>query len=75
MENKTTLWDKLNPNYKEQIERFWCDKPMLLKSIKNEMSMTSWYNELKYSTIKNIYYPCFGMFEEISEMNLVKLFN
>lgn len=75
MENNKTLWEKLKTENKEKVENHWREKPIVLQSIKDEMTCVNWYKDLSYSTIKNIYYPCYGLFEEIKEINLINLFN
>lgn len=72
---KQSLWDRLKPEFKESIIRFWGEKPKSLQNIQDELSCNYWYNDLSYGTIKDVYWACYETFSDVSELKLMQMFN
>lgn len=72
---KQSLWERLKPEYKESIIRFWSEKEASMQHIQKELSSKNFFNDLEYGTVKNIYWACFETFSDVSELKLMSMFN
>jgi len=69
-----TLLERLKPEFKKQINDFWNGYDSSIELIEKELSSCYYYNDLKYGTIKEIYWACFGVFKDVNEAELNEMF-
>lgn len=66
------LFERLKPEYREKIIDYWGEDYGNL--ICDELKKSSCLNDLTFGTVKHIYWPNYGFFNDIDTLNLNALF-
>jgi hypothetical protein len=52
------LIDRLKPQYRENLEKYYERYPMIAESIYEELSNKEWIGDVKFSTVHNLQSAC-----------------